>query len=365
MAQLEDKQSKNWVTRENAVIFADEDVDGLMSAVIVAKRYLKHFQIKFVTARSLTESLRRFIRAHKKNTVPGSNLDIYIVDVGVNQASIHELEDYSKEMTSLNMRVMFFDSHSNKFEGRSLLPGLKKAGVNIFLGRIGTAATSIIQTHLGTKETIRLQKLGALSDREINFSDMDAMFAEKKGLKMLQAAVAWGAWKEREFLHQISREIIYSVNLDFSTHKKVKEYAELAGKRRVQLYKHVINNAKVLELSANPRIVAVFSLDQIDFGKARGTIAGQLAGEWATVLLLFTKDSANNTYNISIRNHYKLNLDLEVLGQLIKVKSAGGSKGAYRITLQDEDLIPFLTATQEWAYTQKPVWFKRNAKRDS
>ena len=188
---------------------------------------------------------------------------------------------------------------------------------------------------------------------------MEDMFAEKKGLRMLQAAVAWGAWKEREFLHQISREIIYNVNLDFSTHKKVKEYAELAGKRRVQLYKHVINNAKILELSVNPRIVAVFSLDPIDFGKARGTIAGQLAGEWATVLLLFTKDSTNNNYDISIRNHYKLNLDLEVLGQLVNVKSAGGSKGAYRIRLQFDDLIPFLAAVQEWAYSQKPIWLKK------
>ena len=69
MPQPKDNRPKKWVTRENAVIFADEDVDGLMSAVIVAKCYLNNFQIKFVTARSLTESLRRFIQVHKKKAV--------------------------------------------------------------------------------------------------------------------------------------------------------------------------------------------------------------------------------------------------------------------------------------------------------
>jgi hypothetical protein len=351
------------VPRKNAVIFADEDVDGLMSATIVAKRYMQSFQIKFVTARSLPEALRRFMRTirQKKEKEPDyvDSLDVYVVDVGINRASIGEFSDSAKEMTKLGIQVLYFDSHSNKFNGQTLLPQLEKAGVMIHLGPIGTAAATIIHEYIGTKETNRLRKLGALSDREVSFNEMKDMLNEKDGLRMLQASVAWGAWKERSFLHRISRELVHNPNLNFTQHEEILEFSELANKHRDRLYRHVVKYSQVLELSSNPRILAVFCLDRNDFGKARGTIAGHLAGEWSGVILLITYDETLQYYSISIRNHYRMKVDLERLGQLAMAESAGGSKGAYRITLKLDMLIPFLVAIQNWSYSIRPPWVRK------
>ncbi len=359
-----DVERTSWKPRKYAVIFADEDVDGLMSATIVARRYLGNFQIKFVTARSLPEALRRFKRTLKKRQTKDPNyaneLDIFVVDVGINKASIEEFAESATYFRKLGIRVLYFDSHSNKYNGATLLPKLEKAGVKTYLGEIGTAAASVIQKFMGTKETVRLQKLGALSDRESTFNEMRDMIPEKEGLRMLQASVAWGAWKERSFLHRISWELAHDVNLDFTKHQEIIEYSELANKHRDRLFRHVLKNSEILEISANPRILAVFCLDRNDFGKARGTIAGHLAGEWSAVILLITHNETKQFYSISIRNHYRLKVDLERLGQLALAKSAGGSKDAYRITLKRDKLIPFLTSIQQWAYSLKPPWVRKD-----
>jgi Cu/Ag efflux pump CusA len=203
-----------------------------------------------------------------------------------------------------------------------------------------------------------LRKLGALSDRELSFNELQDMQSEKEGLRLLQAAVAWGAWKERSFLHRISRELIYDSQIDFTKHEEILEFSNLANRHRDNLYRYIIRNAEVLQISPNPRILAVFCLNRNDFGKARGTIAGHLAGEWSSVILLITKDDSGQNYNISIRNHYKMKVDLEKLGQLALAESAGGSKGAYRITLKKDKLISFIIAIQQWAYSLNPRWVR-------
>ena len=360
---MNDVVSTSWVPRKTAVIFADEDVDGLMSATIVARRYLGNFQIKFVTARSLPDALQRFKRTLKKRIQKDENyvkeLDIFVVDVGINRASIEDFAESAVYFRRLGIRVLYFDSHSNKYNGLTLLPKLEEAGVKTYLGQIGTAAASVIQDFMGTEETVRLRKLGALSDREVSFNEMREMLPEKEGLRMLQAAVAWGAWKERSFLHRISWELAHNVQLDFTKHQEIIEYSNFANKHRDRLYRHVLKKSEILELSVNPRILAVFCLDRNDFGKARGTIAGHLAGEWSAVILLITHNETKQFYSISIRNHYRLKVDLERLGQLALAKSAGGSKDAYRITLRRDKLIPFLVAIQQWAYSLKPPWVRK------
>lgn len=358
LIELTQTENNVWVPRKQAVIFADEDVDGLMSATIVARRYLHNFKAKFVTARSLPRALDRFLRTFERKGINNKpeDLDVFVVDVGINKASVGPFAQSAKKMTDLGIRVLYFDSHSNKFNGNTLVSTIESAGVEVHLGKIGTAAASVIQEFLGDESTVRLWKLGALSDREITFHDAKDMLYEKRGLRRLQAAVAWGAWKERSFLHRISREITYNPNLDFSKHEEIIEFSNLANRQRDKLYRHVLNNSKILEISSTPRILAVFCLDRNDFGKARGTIAGHLAGEWASVVLLITEDETKQNYSISIRNHYRLKVDLEKLGQLALAKSAGGSKGAYRITLAKDKIIPFLVDVQQWAYSIPPSW---------
>ncbi len=360
------KNNQSWVPRNSAVIFADEDVDGLMSAVIVAKQYPDSYQIKFVTARSLTDSMRRFL--HKVETSQAqisdlSDLDVYIVDVGINRGSIREFAELARKMNSLGIRILYFDSHSNKFNGQTLVPALEDAGVIVHLGEIGTAAASIIQEYLGTPDTERFRKLGALSDREISFHEARDMLHEKEGLRLLQAAVAWAAWKKRSFLHRISRELVSNPNLRFASHKEILELAKKANRHRDRLYRYVVRNADVLEVSHNPRILAVFCLDRNDFGKARGTIAGHLAGEWGAVIILVTPDEMPNYYSVSVRNHYRIKVDLERLGQLAMAETAGGSKGAYRITIEKDRLIKFLILVQQWTYSLRPPWIRRREKK--
>ncbi len=361
-------QQKNtntsWVPRNSALIFADEDVDGLMSAVIVAKQYAESYQIKFVTARSLTDAMKRSLHKIESKYSPDecANLDAYIVDVGINQGSIDEFAFVAERFIELGVRVLYFDSHSNKFNGEPLVHKLEEIGVLVHTGQIGTAAASIIQNYLGTPDTVRLRKLGALSDREANFSDMKDMYYERDGLRLLQAAVAWGAWKERSFLHMISRQLVNNPEIDFTSHSKINNLAKKANKHRDRLFKHVLKHSKVLEVSHNPRILAVFSLDRSDFGKARGTIAGHLAGEWGAVIMLITPDELPNYYSISVRNHYRIKVDLERLGQLAMAETAGGSKGAYRITLEKDRILDFIIKVQQWTYYLRPPWIQQKVK---
>ncbi len=360
-----DRKEISWVPRNSAIIFADEDVDGLMSGVIVAKQYPDSYQLKFVTARSLTDAMRRFLHKVESSNydVDLEDLDVYIVDVGINRGSIHEFAEIARRMRALGMRLLYFDSHSNKFNGKTLVPILEDAGVIVHLGQIGTAAASIIQEYLGTPDTERFRKLGALSDREISFNEARDMLHEKEGLRMLQAAVAWGAWKRRSFLHRISRELIANPNLKFTTHKEIIELSRKANKHRDKLYRYVVRHADVLEVSHNPRILAVFCLDRNDFGKARGTIAGHLAGEWGAVIIFITPDEMPNYYSVSVRNHYRIKVDLERLGQLAMAETAGGSKGAYRITIEKDKLMKFLIMVQQWTYSLRPPWIRRREKR--
>jgi len=126
-----------------------------MSATIVARRYLGNFQIKFVTARSLPDALQRFKRTLKKRIQKDENyvkeLDIFVVDVEINRASIEDFAESAVYFRRLGIRVLYFDSHSNKYNGITLLPKLEEAGVKTYLGQIGTAAASVIQDFMGTE----------------------------------------------------------------------------------------------------------------------------------------------------------------------------------------------------------------------
>ncbi len=81
-----------WAPRSRALIFADEDVDGVCSAAIVGKRYdADSCEFVFVNARNLGRTLQ-----DKIESVPvdqeNPDLDVFIVDVGINKANIVSIE---------------------------------------------------------------------------------------------------------------------------------------------------------------------------------------------------------------------------------------------------------------------------------
>ena len=105
-------------------------------------------------------------------------------------------------------------------------------------------------------------------------------------------------------------------------------------------------------------------LDREDFVKARGTIAGRLAGEWGGAIILITKAvSDEDAYAVTVRNSYSHKLDLEVLGQLSRTKNSGGSKGAYRLTIKKDSLFIFLSKVQSWSRNLTAPWFVQNSNR--
>ncbi|MHA2172758.1 MAG: hypothetical protein ACXAB7_23060, partial [Candidatus Kariarchaeaceae archaeon] len=317
-----------WAPRSRALIFADEDVDGVCSAAIVGKRYdVDSCEFVFVNARNLGRTLQDKIESVQMDQ-ENPDLDVFIVDVGINKANIHLIEQAITSFVKKQARVMYFDSHSNKYKGKTLLLHLRRAKAHVFNGRIGSAAASIVQEFLGSDETMRLRLLGALSDREIQLTQRYRH--EKMGLRSLQASVAWGAWKDRSFLHKITKRLVKHPDLDLESDRDIIEYAIKANNHRDNLLRHVHRKATILQISETPRILTVSVLDRIDFGKARGTIAGRLAGEWGAAIILVTQAVQDkNSYAVTVRNSYIHKLDLELLGQLAKTANSGGSKGAY------------------------------------
>lgn len=347
-----------WAPRSRAIIFADEDVDGICSAAIVGKRYDEtKCEFVFVNARSLGIEMKKniaTINIDKENP----DIDIFIVDVGINKANIKSIEQSVSLLVKKGARVYYFDSHSNKYKGKTLLFYLKRAKAHVFSGKIGSAAASIIQTFLGSESTKRLRLLGALSDREIRLTNRYKN--EKTGLRSLQAAVAWGAWQNPEFLDKVTRKLMKNPNIDLESDKDILEYAIKANNHRDNLLRHVFRKGQVLQISETPRILAVTVLDRDDFGKARGTIAGRLAGEWGAAIILVTQSVMDrDSYAVTVRNSYTHKLDLEILGQLSKTKNSGGSKGAYRLTINKDNLMIFLSKVQAWSRTQPPKWIQR------
>lgn len=351
-------KKSEWTPRSKAFIVADEDVDGVCSAAIVGRRYdSSASEYVFVNARSLGKALQsQLIKIKEYND--HTNVDLFIVDVGINKANITNIEKSASSISNLGVRILYFDSHSNKYKGKNLLTHLVKANVNVFNGKIGVAAASIVQDFLGTPETSRLRLLGALSDRELQLTHRYK--TEKTGLRALQAAVAWGAYKNPDFLEKITRRLIKQPDLDLEADKDVLEYSIKANNHRDNLLRHVHNNAKILQLSETPRILVVSVLDRNDFGKARGTIAGRLAGEWGAAIILITQSvTSENAYAVTIRNSYIHKLDLEIMGQLANTENSGGSKGAYRLTIATDELISFLSKIQLWSRKVVPPWFAK------
>lgn len=345
--------NNSWTPRSKAIIFADEDVDGITSAAIVGRRY-KNCEFIFVNARSLGNKLKNKVSdllEEKSNY----DVDVFIVDVGINKANIQNIETTVTQLVNKGARVYYFDSHSNKYDGKTLLVNLIRANVFVYDGKIGSAAASILQKYLGSEETQKLRLLGALSDREIKLTNKYKN--EKHGLRALQAAVAWGAYKDTAFLDKITRKLMKNPDLDLESDRDILEYAIKANNHRDNLLRHVFKKASVISISETPRILAVIVLDRNDFGKARGTIAGRLAGEWGAAILLITKSvSEGDSYAVTIRNSYNHKLDLEILGQLSRTKNSGGSKGAYRLTIKKDNLLLFLAKVQEWSNRLPPPW---------
>lgn len=351
--------TNEWTPRPNAIIFADEDVDGVCSAAIVGRKYAREqSEFIFVNARSLGQQLSQRVQSLTDKEA-NKQIDVFIVDVGINKANIRSIEQSVTFLVNHNIRVYYFDSHSNKYKGKPLLLHLRRAQANVFHGKIGSAAASIIQDFMGTEETKRLRLLGALSDREIRLTRRYRH--EKNGLRSLQAAVAWGAWQDRGFLDKITRRLIKNPNLDLESDRDVIQYAIKANNHRDNLLRHVFRRGKVLEISQTPRILAVTILDREDFGKARGTIAGRLAGEWGAAIILITKAvNDKDAYAVTVRNSYAHKLDLEALGQLSRTKNSGGSKGAYRLTIKKDNLLIFLSKVQAWSRNLDPPWLAGN-----
>lgn len=346
--------NNTWSPRAKAIIFADEDVDGICSAAIVGRRY-NDCDFTFVNARTLGVKLKQIFSDLIEKKVEYENIDVFIVDVGINKANIQSIENTVTQFVRKGSRVYYFDSHSNKYDGKTLLTNLKRANVYVYDGKIGSAAASIIQKYLGDEETQKLRLLGALSDREIKLTNKYKN--EKQGLRALQAAVAWGAYKDTMFLEKITRKLIRYPDLDLESDRDILEFAIKANNHRDNLLRHVFKKASVLTISETPRILAVMVLDRNDFGKARGTIAGRLAGEWGAAILLVTKSVLeNDSYAVTIRNSYNHKLDLEILGQLSRTKNSGGSKGAYRLTIKKDNLLLFLAKVQEWSNRLPPPW---------
>lgn len=351
-------QKSEWNPRGKAIIFADEDVDGVCSAAIVGRKYDSlSCKFVFVNARNLVDALKTEIEILETSS-DKEDVDVFIVDVGINKANIRGLEKFATALNDMGVRVHYFDSHSNKYKGKDLLLYLIRANVNVFNGKIGVAAASLVQDFLGTDETQRLRLLGALSDREVQLTNRHKL--EKAGLRSLQAAVAWGAYKNIEFLDKITRRLMRHPGLDLENDKDIIEFSIKANNHRDNLLRHVHRRGRMLQLSETPRILLVSVLDRTDFGKARGTIAGRLAGEWGAAIILITRSSTDrNSYAITVRNSYIHKLDLELLGQLAKAENSGGSKGAYRLTIQKDDLLTFLSKVQAWARQVTPPWFVR------
>ena len=355
----EQLDSSQWSPRQRAIIFADEDVDGITSAAIVGRRYdLSKVEFIFVNARNLGEKLkerRESLDDQKQN----KDLDIFIVDVGINKANIKLIEESVQLLVQSNIRVFYFDSHSNKYKGKPLLLYLRRAQAHVFHGKIGSAAASIVHDFLGDERTKRLRLLGALSDREIRLTRRYRH--EKGGLRALQAAVAWGAWQDSAFLDKVTRRLVKNPQIDLESDRDIIQYAIKANNHRDNLLRHVFRRGKVLEISQTPRILAVTVLDRDDFGKARGTIAGRLAGEWGAAIILITRAVNDaNAYAVTVRNSYAHKLDLEALGQLSRTKNSGGSKGAYRLTIKKDNLLIFLAKVQAWSRNLTPPWLAKS-----
>jgi len=348
-----------WTPRQRAIIFADEDVDGITSAAIVGRRYdLDYVEFIFVNARNLGTKLKERIQS-LGDSQENETLDVFIVDVGINKANIKSIEESVTFLVQHHTRVYYFDSHSNKYKGKPLLLYLRRARAHVFHGKIGSAAASIVQDFLGDEHTKRLRLLGALSDREIRLTRRYRH--EKGGLRALQAAVAWGAWQDNAFLDKITRRLIKKPQMDLESDRDIIQYAIKANNHRDNLLRHVFRRGKVLEISQTPRILAVTVLDRDDFGKARGTIAGRLAGEWGAAIILITRAvSDSNAYAVTVRNSYAHKLDLEALGQLSRTKNSGGSKGAYRLTIRKDNLLIFLSKVQAWSRNLTPPWLAKN-----
>ncbi|MCY3411258.1 MAG: hypothetical protein INQ03_06415 [Candidatus Heimdallarchaeota archaeon] len=348
--------ANSWIPRSKAIIFADEDVDGICSAAIVGRRY-SSCDLIFVNARTLGDKLKITVSEIEENNL-SYDIDVFIVDVGINKANIQSIENSVTFLVRKGTRVYYFDSHSNKYDGKTLLINLKRANVFVYDGKIGSAAASIIQKYMGTEETQKLRLLGALSDREIKLTNKYKN--EKQGLRALQAAVAWGAYKDTQFLEKITMKLMRNPDLDLESDRDILEFAIKANNHRDNLLRHVFKKASVLTISETPRILAVMVLDRNDFGKARGTIAGRLAGEWGAAILLITRSvSESDSYAVTIRNSYNHKLDLEILGQLSKTKNSGGSKGAYRLTIKKDNLLLFLAKVQEWSNRLPPPWYSK------
>ena len=221
---------KEWIPRQNAIIFGDEDVDGITSAAIVGHRYnLENVEFVFVNARTLGNKLHERI-SEFQNLEKNQEIDLFIVDVGINKANIDIIEKSLTILVKNNVRVYYFDSHSNKYKGKPLLSHLRRTNANIFHGKIGSAAASIVHDFLGAEETKRLRLLGALSDRELSLTKRYKH--EKNGLRALQAAVAWGAWKDEAFLDMITRRLIENPNLDCENDVDISKYALVANNHR-------------------------------------------------------------------------------------------------------------------------------------
>jgi len=355
----DNSNNQTWTPRSRAIVFGDEDVDGVCSAAIVGRRYDQDkVEFTFVNARSLGNKLKQRIE-NLTDVKANQDLDIFIVDVGINKANIKSIEESVTFLVQHKARVYYFDSHSNKYKGKPLLLYLRRAEAHVFHGKIGSAAASIVQDFLGTEQTKRLRLLGALSDREIRLTRRYRH--EKGGLRALQAAVAWGAWQDKPFLDKVTRRLIKNTQIDLESDRDIIQYAIKANNHRDNLLRHVFRRGKVLEISQTPRILAVTVLDRDDFGKARGTIAGRLAGEWGAAIILITRAVNDaNSYAVTVRNSYAHKLDLEALGQLSRTKNSGGSKGAYRLTIKKDNLMIFLSKVQAWSRNLTPPWLAKN-----
>ncbi|MDH5401248.1 MAG: hypothetical protein OEZ01_12110 [Candidatus Heimdallarchaeota archaeon] len=355
---MQEIKMSEWAPRKNVIIFGDEDVDGVCSTAIVGKKYSpNNSEFIFVNARNLGTKLRKKVNELDLPDI-ASILDVFILDVGINKANIKSIEASCSDLVEQGVRVYYFDSHSNKYQGKPLIKYLTRANVKVHHGKIGSATASIVQDFLGDKSTERLQQLGALSDREYNITSK--FRHEKTGLRAFQASVAWGAWKNIEFLQSITRKLIENPNLTFEHDKTIVELSTKANNHRDHLLKHIFAKAQVLQISETPRILATIVLDRVDFGKARGTIAGRLAGEWGAAIILITPAIKDyNSYAVTVRNSYIHKLDLESMGQLSLTKNSGGSKGAYRLTIKKDYILTFLARVQEWSKTINPPWLEK------
>ncbi len=321
--------------KDKAIIIADRDLDGLVSALIVSHRYLEPIR-KFSSAQDLVKTLKTLNLLDQ-----GTDFDLFILDIGLNMSQFPFLQKLFGKLKGRGVKVFYLSGHH---EDKNLLSMIETR--TIFVANTDYRSVSkAVQTHFGTSETEKLVFWGMLSDKDR--IPKNVFQTIQKDVRALQIAFRASPTDE-SFIEYVAAKL--GTDWKASQDPEVLTRCDTALKRAEKTLFQLSD--KVIRICKKPPILIVVSPQTEETYLDAGFVASLLAGQMKCItIVLYEKKEDFENYWMKTAQNPKVQLDnRKILDILRHVGGDGGGhspKGRLSGWLPKTHLGTFLSKLQQ------------------